>query len=218
MSEAARSENEDPGSDAAAAAIEDGIAFLRGHLSGLLRFDGDQRPIKVVVALDGSLVASVMVAMLRSIDTTLFLPDEEPEAMHLQVTLEEFQERGPHGAMADRWRIYHGDPPDVRWARITIDAARHDGLFLDGEALMRPNPLATVEPALCRALNAQCLETLRDACRRQREIVLERPVVVGIDPFGLDVRGTFDVIRLESPIVLRHEADVRAALAEIAGT
>ncbi len=197
-------------------AVEDAIAFLRGHLSGLLRFDADVRPVKVVVGLDGRLILPAMVAMLRSLDTTLYLPDEEDTSMQMQVSLEEFQESGEHGKHCDRWRIYHGDPPDVRWAIATVDAVRFDGLFIDGEALTRPNPLAALEASICKRLNAERMEQIRVACQRHVEIGIEKPIVVGVDPYGFDVRGTFEVYRLESPSEMRSERDALTALDELA--
>ncbi len=205
----------DPDDMTAEEAIEESVAFMRAHLAGLLRFEGEVRPVKIVVAPDGALVMPAMVAMLRSVDTTLYLPDEGDASMHMHVTLEEIEDRGEHAALCDRWRIYHGDPPDVRWAMVRIDAVRFDGLFIDGEAMHRPNPLAKLEAGLCKRLNAERTDDIRTACRLRNEIVLERPIVVGVDPFGFDVRGTFDVVRLESPIVLASERDVMQAIAEL---
>jgi hypothetical protein len=202
--------------DSGLPAIELALEFLRGHLSGLLRFDGDVRPVKIVVADDGRLVAPAMVAMLRSLDTTLMLPDEGDESLHLHVTLEEFEEAGPHGALADRWRIYHGEPPDVRWARMSIDAARFEGVFIDGEALMWPNPLARALPAICRALNTGFADALRAACLKTASLAIERPVVVGVDPLGIDVRGAFDVVRLPADSLLRSQADALALVRQLA--
>lgn len=198
--------------------IERALAFLRGNLSGILRFDSDVRPIRIIVGDDGRLAASAMVAMIRSFDTTLCLPDEEDGSLHLQVTLEEFEENGPFAALADRWRIYHGDPPDVRWARMQIDAARFDGMFIDGETLERANPLAPLVPALCRTLNASHTDLVRCACLGAAQIAIERPVVVGVDPLGIDVRGAFDVVRIAAEAPIAVEADVLATLRDAAAS
>ena len=120
-------------------------AFLRANLSGTIGFDEEFIPIKIVVAPDGALVAPVMVAMLRALDVVVFLPEEDDAAMQLQVTLEEIEDKGEHAALCDRWRIYHGEPEDVRWARISIDAAKFDGRMFDGLALMHANALAEAE-------------------------------------------------------------------------
>jgi hypothetical protein len=163
-----------------------------------LRFDENLRPIKYVIAPDGRPAAPVMVAMVQSVDSVLFVPEFVDGAMEIQATLHEFQEKGREGAVADRWRIYHGEPQDVRWAFLHIDAVRFKGFVIDGEAMMRPNPLAADEAALCRLMNQQRLDDLRVLCERFGRMRVEQPVMVGIDPAGIDVRARFDVVRVPS--------------------
>ena len=185
--------------------IQRAHAFLRAEREGQLRFDGDAVTVKIVIAPDGWPVAPVMVAMLQAVETVLELPDDAEESLHLMVTLEPFTEDGPHAALADRWRIYHGDPPDVRWARMQVDAARFQGHFIDGEALVVPNPLAPLEPALLRRLNAGDRAPLSAACAAAG-VAAEKPLAVGIDPDGVDVRRAFDVVRVTFPERLSAEA------------
>ena len=191
-------------------------AFLRANLAGAIGFDGEVLPIKVVAAPDGALIAPVMVAMLRAFDVVVFLPEESDEAMQLQVTLEEIEDKGEHAALCDRWRIYHGEPEDVRWARISIDAAKFDGRMFDGLALMQPNPLADAEPGICRKVNAEMRALLKRACLRVAEVEIEDPRLVGVDPLGFDVRGRFDIVRLDADPEITDEADAYAALEELA--
>lgn len=191
-------------------------AFLRANLTGTIGFDEEFIPIKVVVAPDGALVAPVMVAMLRALDVVIFLPAEDDAAMQLQVTLEEIQDSGEHAALCDRWRIYHGEPEDVRWARISIDAAKFDGRMFDGLALMEPNALAEAEPRICRKVNAEMRGLLKQACLRVAEVEIEDPRLVGVDPLGFDVRGRFDVVRLDANPEIVDESDAFAALEELA--
>lgn len=186
-------------------------AFLRAHTRGELRFDEHVRPIGYVLAPDGRLVAPVMGAMLACIDTVLFVPAFAEGAMELQVTLQEFDERA-EGAHADRWRIHHGDPPDVRWAFFLVDGARHDGNVLDGETIVRPNPLSGVEPALCRETNQEHTTDLRALCLHRAHIDIEQPVMVAIDPLGIDVRGRFDVIRVPAEEPMPTADDARRVL------
>lgn len=184
--------------------------FLRGHSRADIRFDEHLRPLKYVIAPeDGRLILSVMVAMIDALDTVLFVPETEEGAMELMVTLDQFKERGPHASAVDRWVIHHGDPPDVRWAFASIDAARYDGMVVDGEALMRPNALIRDEPALCRWLNQTHLDGVGRLCLRHAEKKLETPVVVGIDPGGIDVRGRFDVHRIEAVEPMPTAEDAR---------
>jgi hypothetical protein len=203
--------------------VVDACRYLRAHLTGLISFDGEVVPIKLVIAPDGALIAPVMVAMLRSFDIALFMPDEGEDSMQMQVTLEEISEKGerdgaPNGALCDRWRIYHGEPDDVRWARITIDAAKFRGLVFDGIALMRPNPLADIEPKLCRRINAEMRETLKAAVASVASLDVEDPRLVGVDPLGFDVRGRFDVVRLPADPPISDGDDAVDALEELAST
>lgn len=191
-------------------------AFLRAHLSGTIAFDGEFVPIKIVVAPDGALIAPVMVAMLRTFDNALFVPDEGDDAMHLQITLEEIQDRGEHAALCDRWRIYHGEPEDVRWARISIDAARFRGYMFDGQVLMEPNALAPVEAKICREFNTSMSDLLKAAAAAVAGLEIESPRLVGVDPLGFDVRGRFDVVRLPADPPIADEEDAIAALEELA--
>jgi hypothetical protein len=203
-------------------AIHEACNYLHAHLTGVMGFDGEYVPIKLVIAPDGALVAPVMVAMLRSFDVTLFLPDEGDDSMHMQVTLEEFSEKGdrdgvPNGTLCDRWRIYHGEPEDVRWARISIDAARFRGRMFDGLALMAPNPLAGAEAAICRRVNSEFREALRSAAAANAGLEIEDPRLVGVDPLGFDVRGRFDVVRIPVDPPISDDEDAIAALEDLSG-
>ena len=200
------------------ASILEARAFLRAHLGGLIGFDGEFVRLRVAIAPDGALVAPVMVAMLRSFDVVLFLPDEGEDSMQLQVTLEEIHDRGEHAASCDRWRIYHGEPEDVRWARISIDAAKFRGRLLDGIALMEPNPIADAEPAICREVNGSMRDLLRAAVASVAGLEVEEPTLVGVDPLGLDVRGRFDVIRLPADPPISGRDDAIDALEELAAS
>ena len=193
------------------------LEYLHSHLEGLIRFDENVIPIKIVVDQEGRIVAPVMVAMLTSGDTVLHMPDEEDDSLHVMVTLEAFEETGVDGELADRWQIYHGEPDDVRWAIMHIDAARLDGLFYDGDALLVPNSLAGCEAAVCRWANEELVEGMQKACFKQNGVELNDPRLVGVDPLGFDVRGRFQVMRLNSPELLVDEEAARVVLARLCG-
>jgi hypothetical protein len=185
-------------------AIAAAVVTLRSHYEGDLRFDHDLLPIKFVLTPEGRILLNVMAAMLLADETVLFVPRAEDGAMELLVTLEE---AGPTAeAMTDRWRIYHGEPQDVRWAIAEIDMVRWHGTVLDGESMMSPNLLSPDEPALLRTLNANC-DALRQACHGG-DVHVENPVAVGIDVDGIDVRAAFGVLRLPltEPIASRENA------------
>jgi hypothetical protein len=178
--------------------VDDVRRFLLAHCTGDLRFDEHLRTLKYVVAPEGRLAAPVMVAMLQSLDTVLFVPEFAEGAMEVQVTLEQFEENGPHGGVADRWRIYHGDPPDVRWAFLGVDDLRYEGRVIDGDEVPLENPLREIESSLCRLLNQRARDDLRALCLHFADAEVEDPVVVGVDPGGIMVRRSFDVIRVET--------------------
>lgn len=178
------------------ALLDDAIAFLRRHYGGALRFDETGRMIRYVIGPDGRLVAPVMEAMLRAVDTVLFIPDYEDGAMEVQVTLKQLDEHGPAGALTDRWRIYHGEPDDVRWAVLHIDAVRYEGAVIDGEALLVANELAEEEAAVCKWINTEHVDGLRRICRVFAGVEADDPRMVGMDSQGIDVRRAFDVVRV----------------------
>jgi hypothetical protein len=174
--------------------------------------------VKIVLAPDGRIVAPVMVAVLASGDVVLELPDGEPDSMQLSVTPERFVERGEEAALCDRWRIYHGDAPDVNWARLAIDVCRHAGYYVDAEAIVVPNALAAIEPAMCKAINADqalLLRAIPGSARTSAKDVR----VVGIDPDGMDVRRAFDVVRVPWPdgVDVATVEDAMAAIRSMAG-
>ncbi len=189
-------------------AIDEAQRLLRRSLKGVLAFDEHVRPISIVIAPDGSIVAPVMVGMIEAADTVLFLPEESDDALQIQVTVEPFEERGTAGALADRWRIYHGEPPDVRWAVLTMDAARLGQHVFDGDALKVPNAMAAVEAGVCKRLNDTHIDVLRMACRRTAGKNVEAPRAVGVDQHGVDIRGLLDIFRIEAADEMATMADV----------
>lgn len=206
--------------------VESALAFLRGHTRADLQFDEHLRSFKYVFGADGRLIAPVMVAMINAVDTVLFIPSNEDGAMEVMVTLEQFDERGSSGGAsgggeaADRWRIYHGEPDDVRWAFMSIDSARFESVVIDGDALQRPNPLAKDEFRICRRMNQDHAEDLSRLCAHFASFNVEKPVMVGIDPMGLDVRARFDIVRvpaIESMSTPEQATRVLAAMSRQAG-
>jgi hypothetical protein len=175
------------------------LGFLRGHTTADLRFDEHLRPIRYVIGRKGKLASPVMAAMLESADTVLFIPEYREEKMlEVQVTLEPFREEQTGGEIADRWRIYHGEPQDIYWAMMLIDAAKYADHVVDGDALMVENTLAGDEPRLCKLMNTEHESDLRLLCHHFAHIEIEQPRMVGIDPLGIDVRGMFDVVRVKA--------------------
>ena len=197
--------------------LEDALAHLHTWTSGDLRFDEHLRPLRYVFAPDGRLIAPVMVAVLHAAETVIHVPVADQTAMELLVCMTEFEEEGPEGALADRWRIYHGEPEDVRWASMTIDLARFHGMVIDGEALEAPNPLAALEPSLCGEVNREHLDALRSTLSAHLDIEAEDPRMVGLDPRGIDIRARFDVVRLPFDQILDDPETAREVVLGLLG-
>ncbi len=197
-------------------AAEDAYGLLRGNTTGDLRFDEHFQSLKYVIGPEGRVVAPVTHAMLASVDTVLFVPGNAHGAMELGVTLGSLDPDGPGGAVTDRWRIYHGDPQSVQWAVLDIDAARYDRWVVDGEALRRPNPLADEEAAFCRQINEQDPDALRRVCHHAAGIDVERPLLVGVDPLGFDIRRRFDIARIPVPTPMNSPTEVDQTFSALA--
>jgi hypothetical protein len=188
---------------------DEAYAVLRRHTRGDLRHDEVLDPIRFVFAPDGRLAAPASAPMLDALDTVLFAPAFAEGAMEVQVTLQPLDPDTAEGAVTDRWRIYHGDPQEARWAWLDLDAARYREWVVDGEALRRPNPLAADEAGLCKAVNQDSRDDLARVCRHFADADVEEPLLVGIDGHGLDVRRRFDVVRVTAPRPMNTAEEAR---------
>lgn len=187
-------------------------AFLAAHKAGTLEFDDHHLPLRFVIdPADGRLCAPVMVATLLAAQHVLHVPEEtnDPFAMRLLLSPDQLDDDPP---IADRWRIYHGEPEDLRWAAFWIDFAKWDGLVIDGDPLMSPHPFAADAPAILKELNAHP-DRLRSLCAELGDVRdVEAPVAVGIDPLGVDVRARFDIVRLPFDSEALSPDEARAAI------
>jgi len=182
--------------------IDDARTTLRSWTQADLRHDDTTTPVRFAPAPCGRLVISVSAAMLEALDCAMAIPDEANPAIELGVTLSPFEAIGGAESNSDRWKIYHGTPPWGSWALAEIDMARFRGAIIDGEAFHLANPLAAIEPRVCGLLNREHHALVSKTISRRLDIEAADPRVVGIDPMGLDVRHTFDVVRIafESPL------------------
>jgi len=192
--------------------VDRAMRMLRDAYRGTIQFDEHFIPLKYVIdPARGALIAPVMVAMLTAEETILFVPVESADALQILVSLEPIDDSH---AMADRWRIYHGEPDDVRWATLYLDMAKLAGVVIDGDALMTPNPFAHAEPALCKDAN-QNPAALRAAASRRAGMDIESPLCVGVDPAGMDLRARFDIVHLWFDAPAYDEAAARAAIGRL---
>lgn len=190
------------------AALEHAYTVLIADCTAELRFDDHSLPLRYVVDNEtGRLITSLPVAALLAVENVLFVPAETDDALQLMTSPEEI----PESTATDRFLAFHGEPEHVRWAACWIDSARHGPWVFDGDAMMRPNPLAAREPALCKAINADGAR-LAALCLKRAGVAAPSPVCVGVDPLGVHVRARFGVIRIAFAEPATDEEAVRAAI------
>ena len=186
--------------------------FLRGHSAGVLNCDGTIANIRYVLGEDGSPVTSGRPGFLTADSTVLFIPADMPDVLELLVTVETADSES---ANADRWRIYHGRPDEPAFYRLRIDAGKWRGQVFEGDELTQPNPLASVEPAICRWMNSKHRSDLIGMSRLFDGVELDEAVMGGVDPAGFDLRAKAGIIRIRSPHRLESGEQARAVLEQM---
>ena len=182
-------------------------AFLRSNSTASLAFGENNFDLSYIIIPDGRLVISAMVAMLQPCDTVMYVPQYEDGCMEIHVSLMQFTASGENGVFADRWQVYHGEPPDTQWAFVDIDAARFHAMFIDGESLRRENVLANNEHKICKTLNEK-LNIVRQVCASNTNVDVKNPFVVGVDSLGVDIRAPFGIVRISAEVPFTSSDDV----------
>lgn len=175
--------------------------YLRAHSGGVLRA-GDL-PIIAKYVLDpatGCPVVPLAADGPDAIDESMadslpfLIPDEGEGGLQLLCSVADLDPRTHESP--DRHLIYHGPSHQRRWALLRVESARIANRVFDPQLLIAPNPLRSAEPGLCKLANGRkehLLALARDRIGRS----LDRAVMVGIDPLGLDVRTNFGIGRIE---------------------
>jgi hypothetical protein len=187
--------------------------FLRSNSTATLIFGEHSNALSYVIAPTGELVIPAMVAMLQPCDVVMYVPEYCDNCIEMHVSLQQFLPTGEQGIFADRWNIYHGESPDVQWALVAIDMARFHEMFIDGESLCRKNPLVDIEASVRKELNVQRTKAVRKTCLAKTNVDVKDPVVVGVDPLGVDIRAPFGIVRIPASEPFRSVDDVLAVFA-----
>lgn len=186
--------------------------FLRRHSAGVLDCDGTFSSICYVLGEDGTPITSGRPGFLTADATVLFIPADVPDVLELLVSVETADSES---ANADRWRIYHGRPTEPVFYRLRIDAGKWRGQVFEGEELAKPNPLASVEPALCRWMNSEHRPDLMAMSLLFNGVAIDEAIMVGADPAGFDIRAKAGIIRIDSSERLKDEQQARAVLEQM---
>lgn len=183
--------------------------FLRRHSAGVLNCDGTIANIRYVLGEDGAPITSGRAGLLAGDATVLFIPADVPDVLEMLVSVEAVDSES---ANADRWRIYHGRPSESAFYRLRIDAGKWRGQVFEGEQLAQPNPLASVEPALCRWMNSEHRADLMAMSQFFNGVAIDEAILVGVDPTGFDIRAKAGIIRIDSLERLENEQQARTVL------
>jgi len=200
-----------------------GLRILRRHYSCKLRFG--ELLIDCRYVLDPATGRPVMPVPAQVLcenrspsddpdaEVVIFVPDdstsEAAEALQILALPEPIEPRA-HEA-GDRYLVYHGAANERCWAALSVQSVRWHGAVVSGEEMLTPNPLRGVEPRVCKALNADP-GRIGVACQRATGTLPMTPLVVGVDPDGIDVRARFGVIRIEFGTAALLVTDLSARL------
>jgi hypothetical protein len=186
----------DPARDEARAMLR----LIRAHKTATLLSGDRATPVRYVIDnATGALVAPVERELLGLDDYLLMIPDDSFDAIQIHAAPTLVDHRADESC--DRHLAYHGVQDPSAWVHFKIFSAKGThpslgALVVDGDALALPNPLRAVEPRACKQLNADPL-ALASLCKRCAGVSIERPVAVGVDPDGFDVRAKFGIVRVE---------------------
>lgn len=191
--------------------------FLRAFSNADLLIDGQRLHARWTCRpRDGALTLCLPDLRWPERHAVLVVPDES--APTLELLLEGDPSHADHPDVApeaDRWEAYHGRPRDTVWILARIEGARWHREILDDIATVVPvNTLGAGEAPLRRELNATP-DDLARALRARGRHAEGRPVAVGVDQDGVDVRLGGVVSRLEFPATATDPDDARAALREL---
>lgn len=177
------------------------LRMLRRYKEGALGYFERRADVKFIIeAASGKLVLPVEPGFAKATsgaEFLLFLPTESDWVMHLALE-PALIERPESEESCDRWRGHHGQPTGNHWIRCAISGGKTESSVFDGESVQVPNALGRAEYPLIRYANAD-RALLSAACKKHGAMLVADPQCVGVDPFGIDVKARFGILRIEFP-------------------
>ncbi len=177
-----------------------GIRALRRHHRATLQHHERVAEVRFVLeAASGKVVMPVEPGFAgENVESVLlWLPAESDWDMQAVVNPRPI-DRPEASEAVDRWKAYHGSTSLTVWVRGEIEGVKTKQAVYLIEDVQMPNPLGRGEYALIRRANAE-QSALAAACKSHAATLVSDPLCVGADPYGIDVRARFGIIRLEFP-------------------
>jgi hypothetical protein len=177
-----------------------GIRALRRHHRATLQHHERVAEVKFVLEAATRQIVMPVEPGFASDDVNsllLWLPAESDWDMQAVVNPQPIDR--PEGSEAvDRWKAYHGTTSLTVWVRGEIEGVKTAADVFLIEDVQVPNPLGREEYGLIRRANAD-RTALAAACKLHAATLVTDPLCVGADPYGIDVRARFGIVRLEFP-------------------
>jgi len=179
-----------------------GVRALRRHHEGTLQHHERVQQVRLVIeASSGRIVMPVEPALAAAgaegAEMLLWLPGESDWDAQASIVPRPI-DRPESVEAVDRWAAYHGTTTLTAWARCELDGLKTEVQVFGPEDVQIPNALGRDEYPLIRHANTE-RERLCAACKKHAAVPVADPLCVGVDPFGLDVRARFGIVRLEFP-------------------
>ncbi|MDX2131505.1 MAG: hypothetical protein SFY69_05595 [Planctomycetota bacterium] len=196
----------------------DPMAALRRLLwagtGGMLLADEHAVEVKFVVdPASGRPVFNSPIPLDDAESATLCTPDEGADALQLLGVPTPV----PRGhALTARWEASFGRPEHAPWYRLEIEAVRRADVIASGPEVIRASPIGAIERDLCRVMNEDAAR-LADVCLARAGVRPAAPVALGVDPWGVQVRGRFGLVRLEFDDEASSAEDARRAVERLMG-
>lgn len=163
-----------------------------------------------VVTPQGRLVIGCQADAGDSSPWTLCVPEEAPGAVEVLGEPQRIDVRTD--AAADRWIARHGPLRDLHLFTLRIEGVRCESRVWDAQELRLESPIAAGESGILRSLNADPV-ALAAMCERAGRVRPERATAVGVDAWGVWIRGAIGAIRVEFGGEVHDTAQANQAIA-----
>ena len=174
------------------------VRELRRWRSGVILADTTPYDTRFVAhPATGALLFAVGKDVADAQELVLWAPEESYDAMQVLLGPTEINDSDwtPElEGVRDRYLAYHGRPPSARWLLAIADAVKWRDEVHEGEEVLRPNALRSVESKLLKMINPDGHAAA--LCARFADATVHEAVAVGVDEWGLDVRSRVGVLRV----------------------